>query len=252
MTASQVGVLMNGTPEQILNLWRMHVGDPNYVEPTLDDIWAVQLGSCTETLNLDWYAQKSGHRVTRRGEVVTHPNLPWAACTLDGWEELLAIPVEAKHVNGFSKIDEVTARYQPQLHWQMLCTDSARAILSVIVGAKEPELVAVDFDNAYGLELLGRAKAFWACVEGLTPPVALPALDAPVPQSEWRELDMQGSNEWGAHAGAWLENQDAAKTFEGSAKSLKALVAEDVGKAFGYGICASRAKNGAITIRKGA
>jgi len=122
LTASRVGVLMTGDETAILALWREMIGDPEYGPEDLSDVWAVQLGSHTESLNLDWYERRTGRPVTCRGEVVIHPSLPWAAATLDGWDEGVPGPVEAKHVNGFSKLPDVVTRYQPQMHWQMLVT----------------------------------------------------------------------------------------------------------------------------------
>lgn len=85
LTASRVACLMNGTKEEILNLWRELVGDPKWEPEDLSGVWPVQLGSTTEELNLDWFELKTGKSVTRRGEVVVHPEYEWAACTLDGW-----------------------------------------------------------------------------------------------------------------------------------------------------------------------
>ncbi|KAF0138657.1 MAG: hypothetical protein FD153_1184 [Rhodospirillaceae bacterium] len=84
LTASRVGVLMNGDEAAIYALWREMIGAPDYKPEDLSDVWAVQLGSCTESLNLDWYERRTGRSVTRRGDVVVHPTLPWAAATLDG------------------------------------------------------------------------------------------------------------------------------------------------------------------------
>jgi predicted phage-related endonuclease len=85
LTASRVACLMTGDNDKILNLWRELVGDPAYVEEDLSNVWAVQLGTATEELNLDWFERRTGKKVTRRGEVVIHPECDWAACTLDGW-----------------------------------------------------------------------------------------------------------------------------------------------------------------------
>ena len=87
LTASRVACLMTGDEEKLLNLWRELVGDPAFVPENLDDIWAVQLGSWTEQLNLDWFEKRTGLPVVRRGEVVVRADIDWAACTLDGWVE---------------------------------------------------------------------------------------------------------------------------------------------------------------------
>lgn len=249
LTASRVGVLMSGNAEKILNLWMEIVGDPSFVPEDLSAVWPVQLGSHTESLHLDWMERHQGYALSRRGEVVVHPELSWAACTLDAWQESLPGPVECKHVNNYAKLDEVRARYMPQLHWQMLCTGKTQSVLSVIIGANEPVQETVVLDAEYAAELMGRAVQFWRCVETLTPPVALPGIAAPVPPDQMREISMHESNAWAEHASIWIANKDAAKAFEGSAKEIKALVPSDVRKATGRGIAVSRSKNGSLTIR---
>ena len=59
---------------------------------------------------------------------------------------------------------------------------------------------------------------------------------------------MSESNLWASAALDWLANKDAAKTFEKAAKSLKALIEPDVGKATGHGIVIKRSKAGSLTI----
>lgn len=82
---SDIACLMTGDAPKIMRLWQEKLGE---VEPeNLDHIWPVRLGSCTEQLNLDWFQEKNGLPVTRRGVIVIHPQYRWAACTLDGWVE---------------------------------------------------------------------------------------------------------------------------------------------------------------------
>ena len=250
LTASRVGVLMNGDDGAVRDLWRELTGDPSYAPSDLSGVWAVQLGSATEVLNLEWYGRKTGHAPTRRGEVVTSQERPWAACTLDGWDadhpEGSAV-IECKHVGGFEPPETVLARYMPQVHWQMYVTGVSHAVLSVIQGAKEPVIEEVPLDSDYLAELLQRADEFWRCVETLTPPVAPPPVDPPRPAAV-REVHMSGNNAWAANAGDWLDNRDAAKAFKEAEKEIKSLVPDDAGRAFGHGIECKRARNGALRI----
>lgn len=166
LTASAVACLMEGDNQKIHALWqRLISGEP---EEDLSDVWPVQLGSCTEQLNLDWFEKRTGKKVTRRGEVVIHPEYDWAACTLDGW---VGFVIEAKHVGGREPLEKVIARYQPQLHWQMIVTGARKAALSIIEGTNPPIVEYIDFDEAYAAELWSRACAFMLCVQTLTPPV---------------------------------------------------------------------------------
>lgn len=247
LTASQVACLMTGDEAKILNLWRGLVGDPAYVEDDLSDVWAVNLGSVTETLSLDWYERKHAP-VTRRGEVVVHPTVDWAACTLDGWDDSLPGPVECKHVGGFEPRATVIQRYMPQIHWQMVCTASRRAAISIIEGAREPVVEIVEWDEGYAAEIWNRAAAFWRCVETLTPPVALPAVAAPVKAE--KVVDMATSNEWGDAAGTWLADAPAAKRAAKAEKALKALVPADAARCHGHGVQITRDRAGRLSVKE--
>lgn len=250
LTASRVSILMNGDDAKVLNLWRELVGDPAFVPEDLSDVWAVQLGIATEALHLDWYEKQTARKLADRGKVVVSDKAPWASATLDAFDTEINAPVEVKHVNAFSKMREVVARYMPQLHWQMICADCTASVLSVIVGAAEPQQTPVAFDTEYGSELWGRAVSFWKCVENLTPPVTLAPVVAPVPAEQWIEADMSSSNSWVNYAADWIANQTQAKTHETASKELKALVEKNVGFAYGAGIEIKRSKAGSLTIKE--
>jgi hypothetical protein len=177
LTASRVGVLMSGDDAAVLGLWNEMLGQS---EPDdLSRVWPVQLGTITETLNLDWYQYRTGHALTQRGAVLLCAGADWAACTLDGFDEQLRGPVEAKHVGGFEPRERIIARYQPQLHWQMIVSGETRCALSIIEGAREPAVEIIERDSAYSAELWRRAEAFMQCVWNLTPPCALPPVTTP-------------------------------------------------------------------------
>lgn len=247
LTASRVACLMTGDAQRIYDLWLEMVGDPRYVPEDLSGVWPVQLGSLTEGLNLDWYERKHG-ALTRRGEVVCHPLHEWAACTLDGFDAALPGPVECKHVGGYEPLAKVRERYMPQLHWQMLCTGTYAAALSVIEGAKEPVVELVTFDAEYAAELWRRAEAFMACVESLTPPVVLEPVAAPVKAE--KVYDLSGSNEWGDAAATWLADAPAAKRAATAEKALKALVPADAARCHGYGVQISRDRAGRLSLKE--
>lgn len=244
LTASRIGVLMSGDPAKVMALWEEMTGAR---EPDdLSDVWAVQLGSHTESLNLAWYEKKTGHALTLKGEVVTQGE--WAAATLDAYDPVINAVVEAKHVGGYEPRDRIIERYYPQVTWQMICSHTKLAALSIIEGAREPVIEHVEFDETYATELWARAKQFMSCVEELIPPVLLTPVATPIAPEKMRTVSMDGSNAWATNASDWLVNQPAAKTFERAQKSLKELVEADVCLAHGFGIQAKRSKAGAITI----
>ena len=255
LTASRVKVLMDGDDQALYDLWRELMGDPSYEQPDLSGVWAVQLGSLTEELNLNWYEYRTGREVIRRGEVVASQERPWAACTLDGWTEEPGNPaggdrretvIECKHVGGFEPLEKVVARYQPQVQWQMYVTDCDHAVLSIIEGAKEPVLEEVERDRDYLAELLRRADMLWECVETLRPPVALPKAEPPKPTT--REVDMTDDPGWAGPAEIWLENRHAAKVFRSAEKAIKEIVPANAKRAHGHGIEVKRSRSGSLRI----
>lgn len=250
LTASQVSILMNGSPEAIVNLWRNLVGDPAYVDTDLSGVWPVQLGNVTEQLQLDWYERKRHCKVTRRGEVVVMKGRDWAAATLDGWQSELGFPIECKHVNGRTPLAAVIERYLPQVHWQMLVCGTQTADMSIIEGAAEPVIETIQMDHEFAAALMKRAEAFMQSVKSLTPPIALPSVEKPV--LSVKTYDMTGKNEWASYAVQWLENKPAARLAMEADKSLKTLVPIDAKKAVGHGVEIARDRAGRLSLREAA
>lgn len=249
LTASGVGALVNGDKARILELWKELVGDPSYVAPDFSDNWPVQLGSATEQLNLDWYEKKTGRTLTRRGDVVVHPDYDWAAATLDGYDAVLGGPVETKHVGGWEKTETVIQRYMPQLHWQMEVTKSHQCAISIIQGAAEPYIEVIPFDKTYADELMSRAHRFMQHVTLMTAPVTIEPPQLSPTYTAMREVNMAGNNTFADAATEWISNKKAAKDFKDAEKTLKEMLPHDAKRAFGYFINVTRAKNGAVSIK---
>lgn len=247
LTASSVGCLMTGDADKLLDLWRQMVGAERD-EPDWAHIWPVRLGETTEALNLEWWEYKTGRVLTRKGEVVAHPTVEWACATLDGFDDGLIGPVDAKHVGGFEQRATVVTRYLPQMTWQMDATGAKRSALSIIEGAREPVAEIIEWDAEYSAELWRRARAFMECVWSMVPPVALPAVAAPV--AAVREVDLSHSNSWCVEADAWLTHRASAKRFAAAEKELKAQIEADVRRAHGAGVEVLRDRAGRLSIRE--
>jgi hypothetical protein len=248
LTGSMVGALMSGDPDKILHLWRIMVGEEE--EPDLSKVWPVQLGAATEQLNLDWFELKTGHPVTKRGAFVVHPFEHWMGCTLDGWDDVLSVPIEAKHVGGFEEPDVVLQRYQPQLHWTMLCTRTTSIRFSVIYRASEPAVETIHLHQPYADGLLKRAKEFMVYVDTFTPPVVMPRVEAPVLPTI--TVDMTAtklSNQWGDAAARWLENIPSAIRADEAEKELKGLCPVEAREAHGAGVKITKDKKGRMSLR---
>lgn len=244
LTASRIACLVQGDREKILRLWQEMIGDA--AEEDLSRVWPVQLGMATEQLNLDWYAAKNSP-VGRRGEVVQHPTRDWAACTLDGWDEVLGCPIEVKHVNGWEPIEVLVERYQPQMHWQMECTKARQCALSVIHGASEPVIEYIDYVQDYADTLVERGAQFMRFVRDRKPPVELAPIAAPVDAT--KIVDMIGNNRWANNAAVWLATKAEHDQCEDAKAVLKELMPADAKKAFGYGVRITRDRAGRLSLR---
>lgn len=245
LTASRVACLMTGDAPAIMRLYREMIGEE--VPEDLSHVWPVRLGSATEALNLDWY-EEQGNPLSRRGEVVIHRNLDWAAATLDAWDDALACPIETKHVGGREPLDVIIERYQPQMQWQMEVTGAGQCGLSVIMGANAPVVEYIERDTDYAAEMVRRGKQFMHCVTNRIEPVALPPVAAPIDAS--KVYDMTGNNMWGLNAADWLNNKEAAAVCKDAEKSLKAIVPEDAKKCFGHAIQITRDRAGRLSLRE--
>lgn len=246
---SDANIIMSGDTDKILQLWRVKRGE---AEPeNLDHVLPVIMGQWTEELNRYWYELKTSRTVTDDGKQIIHPQYRFMACTLDGLtttEDGSPAIFEAKHVNAFSKIEDVVQRYMPQLHHNMAVAGVQKAILSVFKGTMEYEAFEVEEDFLYSAQLIDAEKAFWECVQNGKPPVAVQVATPQVDRK--RHVDMTGSNEWSALAADFIKNEAAAKSFEKAKAGFKTLIPDDAATAFGYGVIANVAKNGAVKITK--
>lgn len=244
---SDANIILGGDPRAIHDLWMQKTGR---AEPEdLSNVLPVVMGSFTEELNRYWYERQTGRAVTNDGLWVI--GREYQSATLDGETVTEAgepAIFEAKHVNAFSKVEDVVQRYMPQLHHNMNCAGRSFAVLSVFLGTQAWECFEIALDGRYLDALNEHEAAFWEAVTGDHPPVDLPTVAPPVLPSKYRTIDMTGSNEWASLAADWLDNRAAAKTFEAAVKGIKALVEPDVGNASGHGIQAKRSKAGALTI----
>jgi len=250
VTASFAPYLMKGDETKILNEWRRIVGDPNYVPDDLSNNWAVQFGVYIESFAIDWHERKTGQALTERGLSISHPDKPYIGATLDCFRDSDRTVIDCKAPGMWRKVDDVLAQYPAQLVIQRGCMNANKQSLLVVHGGSEPVEHPIETTPEYEAEVWTRMDFFWQCVESLQPPVALPAVAAPIPVAKLRKLDMSGSNSWTEQATHWLANKEAAKTFEAAAKELKALGEQDVGEATGAGIVCKRNAAGSLSITK--
>lgn len=246
LTASRVACLMNGDAAAILRLYQEFIGEA--VPEDLSHVWPVRLGEVTESLQLNWFEEQNRLPVTRRGEVVVHPTIEWAACTLDGWIDDDKYPVEAKHVGGREPVEVIIDRYQPQFQWVMFVTGAKQIAVTMIFGANQPIVEFIERAEEYITEMVKRGQQFMDCVTARREPVALPAVPPPVDAT--RVYDMSGNNRWAANAVEWLETKANAKRCKDAEIILKALVPDDAKKAFGHDVQITRDRAGRLSLRE--
>lgn len=244
--ASFLPILMAGDEAKIINEWRRLIGDPAYEPLDFSGNWAVSLGSFLEPFVLDWHERKTGKKIIGRQEWSSHPTRPYVGCHIDGFCD--GAVIDCKVVGHHRRIDEVIAHYTPQMVAQKACTDADRAVLLIVHGGAEPVEHEVYWDDAYSKALWERVDGFWACVESLTPPFALPAVVAPMKAE--KIVDFAGSNSWAADAAVWLSTKQAASDNKDAEKALKAAVPADAARCFGYGVAISRNKAGSLSLRE--
>jgi hypothetical protein len=116
------------------------------------------------------------------------------------------------------------------------------------MGASEPIVEYLDLDTEYAAELLGRAAAFWRCVETGEPPVELPAVPAPIDAKA--TYDMTGDNEWADKAWIWLHVKHYADECWQAEKVLKSRVPPDAKRCTGHGVVIVRNRAGHLSLRE--
>jgi hypothetical protein len=246
ITGTDVRTLMLGSPEQIHNLYLQRIGEK---EPdNLDHIWIVQMGIALEEPNRRWYEYRSMRPLVRAGEVVTCPSLPWAAVTLDGYDEQVPCPFEAKFAVGFEPMDIVINKHQPQCQWQMLCCQTQSCALSVALAANDPVVTYIDRVQGYIDTMIDRADYFLKCCALRDPPVQLEKVPPPINPTQI--YSMTGNNEWADYAGKFLVNRVAWESYEEAKTALKAMVPDDAKVCFGHGVRVTRDRANRIHIRE--
>ena len=254
LTASQIKTIMTGSASEIMNLYRFHIGDPGYVEEDLTQNWNVQRGNATEALNLHFYEIRTGRELKRIGEQVAMPGRPEYVATLDAFDDVEQMPIDAKDSGAHMKPYDLLERYAPQLHWQMMCTETKRSFLRPSIGAAEPVNLLMEFNADYAAQLLARADAYWECVKTLTAPVEIEAAPLPVPAEVLpivlEEVDMSLSNSFAEQAAVWLECEPYNKKFDKAVKEIKEFVKPNHGRLYGHGIQIKRSKDNKLSITK--
>lgn len=246
--ASFIPKLMAGDEAAIANEWMRLVDHPGYVEVDLSNEWLPSFGAFIEPFVLNWHERQTGMPLTDRGQWVDHPHIPYLGCTLDAFRVADNTVIDAKAPSRWNSLENVLATYPGQLVVQKSCTNADNAALLVCHGGDEPTEHAVIWEAEYEAEVWRRIQWFWERVETLQAPCKLPGIKAKLIDAV-RVVDFTGNNAWADFAATWLATKAAKTKFDEAAKGIKTLIEDDVARAFGHGICATRSKAGAITVK---
>lgn len=221
----------------------------------LSEVLPVQMGIFTEPFNKHWYTKVTGRETFEAEATLFHKEHKFMLANLDGFTTTadgIRAVFEAKHVNQYSKMDQVATTYYPQAQHYLAVTGLETLVFSVLVGTLDFETFEIRRDEKYIKTLIERETLFWWHVENDVPinewmdEVKAPAISL----DDMREVSMAGNNAFANWAEVWSNNKLQAKNFKDAEKELKAMVEPDVKKAFGYGIQITKAKNGALTIKE--
>ena len=151
--------------------------------PPQEDAPQLRRGRMLEPLVLDFYADETGHQVTRQQECVVGAE-PWMLATLDGFDAVDNAPVEAKTVSPFLAkefgehgTDEVPLHYAAQVHWQMMLTDASKGYLAALIGIDDFRIFTLLRDHELESLMIARATEFWQRVLDGNPPDPSSELD---------------------------------------------------------------------------
>lgn len=245
---SDAKTIMSG---EWFDLWQEKTGrkEPEDLSGNL----AVVMGTFTEPLNIAWFEAQTGIQVRDNGLNLIHPEHPFMRANLDGiaCEFPDEAVFEAKHVNAFTKDDELVDRYFWQCQHLMAVSGLNACYLSAFFGSAKYGVFRIERDDSAIADLIGRCRDFWGHVERdeaptqveSAAPVAI-AFDAMI------DVDCTGNNAWASAAHDWLTYQDAAKAFDAAAKTIKEITPSNAKKATGHGITVTRSKAGALSIKR--
>ena len=174
---SDIGALLGlSTFASPWSLWADKVG----LIPPSETTERQRIGHRMETVLAGEYYDRTGLIVAAQQKWCTHPEYPWARCTIDGFatdpnagsDEPVAV-VEFKTDARRNWADGVPPGIRAQCIWQMGVTGVHHAHLVVMHAGFNVDVHDIDWDQADWEFMLDRANRFWTehVVTGTPPPV---------------------------------------------------------------------------------
>ena len=235
-----------------LSLWQIKTGRSE--SDDLSDNIAVQLGVWTEEFNLNWFQKQHGCLLTDQQRTFTETigQVP-AAGTIDArWDNTV---VEAKHTNSMNNMDKAIEYYMPQIQLYARLAGADGIYMSVIFGNNKWDSAYVAYDEEYFNSMWAVVSDFWGYVVRDEEPVGIQTSDISIDKiavDEMVKRDASKDNYFIDAAHTYVENQDAARSFESAKKDLKAMVASNEREVYCDLLTIKRSKSGSLlfTIRK--
>lgn len=183
-------------------LWRRKLG----FIPEQPVNYAMSRGTELEPLVRDLVCHQTG--ITFRPSVVQHPELEWAAASLDGLSEDKTQVLEIKCPNykdhQSAQEGRIPDHYKPQIQWQMFVADVDSCLYASYGHTSDLSLVNVEFDEAYVVEtLLPAAVDFRRYLVDMIEP--------PLLEDDFVHIE---SPEWEMYAREWMSADESCRFFE--------------------------------------
>lgn len=234
-----------------LKLWQVKTG--RVKDEDLSDNIAVQLGSFTESFNLNWFEKQRNCVLSHHQyEVFTDIGHVPAKGMVDAmWDGAV---VEAKHTGSHNNMESITERYMPQIQLYCHLTNADGAYLSVIFGNSRWESAYVRYNQEYFNSMWAVVSDFWDYVLRDEEPVGIDVQPLSIDKIEVDEMvrrDASGDNEFVSNAHDYILHKAAATAFENAKKNLKQMVADNEREVYCDQLTIKRSKNGSLlfTVR---
>lgn len=236
-----------------LDLWLVKTGRQDGED--LSRNIAVQLGVHTEDFNLRWFETENnlvlaGHQSEFEMKVGNVPLKGTVDAFVRNPDGTLSI-VEAKHTNAYNSMDALIEYYMPQVQMYAHLADADGIYLSAIFGNNKWESAYINRDPEYFAAVMGVIADFWACVEEDREPIGVKIPDISIDSIPVDQMVMRDASQDNAFVNAaitYIENEGAAKVFEGAKKDLKQMVADNEREVYCDQLTIKRAKNGSLRI----
>lgn len=236
--ASDMPIVLGLRPG-LLALW----GDKTGKAPRekLEGEW-LDWGHRLEPVIIEAFGDRTGWPTRRSGQLLRHPNLPWALATLDGEVQVEGewYPLEVK-TTGVNRAgdweDGPPENYRVQVHQQMLVTGAPRAYIACLIGGQRLVWAEVERDETLVRKIIAAGDEFWRYVEaGVPPPHAADgtfetkrALELLYPKDNGSTIEL--AREFEGVADELAKIDEAAKLLEARKFELQNKVREAMGAA---------------------